>query len=143
MPKVDFFIAKTILQQIRSIDRMALPAWGITHPKFFAPWHKNNLDKVVSMLTWLVWSSNKDADVLDTIAFSSNDVGRIVAKSRGGVILKVRGSKLRGYVLVSLSGLDLYDIVGGTIRNGQWKTKETKRDIYAEDLVSILDGVIG
>lgn len=52
-------------------------------------------------------------------------------------------SKHKGHVKITLNGSDLYDIQAFTIRAGVVRIKTTVNDVYAEDLISILDDIIG
>jgi hypothetical protein len=40
-------------------------------------------------------------------------------------------------------GSDLYNVVFGKIRKGEWKVQETIEDVYAFDLVQIIDRKVG
>jgi hypothetical protein len=94
----DYQIGKTIIAQIKALDKWALGAWGA----------KN-----------------------------------IVLRD-DGVQFEVRGSRLRGKVLVTFDkGADLYNVETGTIRNMEWKSKEHLHGIFAEDLVKTIDGLVG
>ena len=103
-------VGNTIIQQIKALDRMALPAWGA----------KN-------MMTF------KGGQKFIGVNFSH----------KGGFQMDVKGPKFRGRVLVFLTGSDTYNLVFGTIRSSEWKVKKIVDDIYAEDLVRVLDDVIG
>jgi len=60
-----------------------------------------------------------------------------------GVQFDVRGSKFRGRVIIKLNSMDLYDIEFGTIRNMEWKLKSKEKGIYNDQLVNIIDNVVG
>jgi hypothetical protein len=61
-----------------------------------------------------------------------------------GVQFDVRGSRHKGKVIVTFDkGADLYNVEIGTIRNLDWKSKETLHGIFAEDLVKTIDGLVG
>ena len=56
----------------------------------------------------------------------------------------VRGAKHKGRVMVYYDkGRDLYDIEFGNVRKLEWKVKKKIRQVFAQDLVNILDQHIG
>jgi hypothetical protein len=60
-----------------------------------------------------------------------------------GVQFKVGGmAKFKGHVLIKLNASDLYDIEFYKIRAGAVKTVAKEADVYAEDLVRIIDAVV-
>lgn len=52
---------------------------------------------------------------------------------------KVQGFKLKGIVRIALNGLDLYDI---TFKNIKCETIKEFNDVYAEDMVDIIDNEV-
>jgi hypothetical protein len=52
---------------------------------------------------------------------------------------KVQGFKLKGYVRITLNGLDLYDI---TFKNIKGDTIKKIDDVYAESMVDIIDNMV-
>lgn len=115
-------IATTIRDQIRAIDTWALGAWGVK-PKSYV-----SLDETDKRLGGLQFDPSNCPNLK------------------------------RGRVHISLNGLDLYDIT--VYRWGRVKSKfqlfpnktsydsvlkvvETVEGAYAEDLVQILDGILG
>ncbi len=52
---------------------------------------------------------------------------------------KVQGYKLKGSVRIKLNGLDLYDI---TFNNIKGETIKEFNDVYAEDMVDIIDNEV-
>lgn len=62
-----------------------------------------------------------------------------------GFAMHVRGPKILtgGYVEINLNGLDLYDITLYRIRKAERKEVASMENVYAEDLVNVLDGMIG
>ena len=91
-------VAKTILQQIKELDKWAMASWGAK--------------QIVTM--------------------------------KDGVQFDVKGSKHRGRVIIKLDKMsDTYILQLGTIRNLDWKVKKELRNIFAGDLVNILDNHIG
>ena len=97
--KTDLTIAKTIMAQIKTIDRMALMAWG-----------------------------------------AKNFIG-----SEDGIAFDVNGPKHRGRITIKLNDMDLYDIQAGHMnrRTFDWIVDAEESDVYVEDLVRFLDGIIG
>jgi hypothetical protein len=55
---------------------------------------------------------------------------------------RVNGAKFKGKVVIHLNGKDLYDIDFGVGKDLKWVSKHKEHDIYAEDLVKILDDYI-
>jgi hypothetical protein len=64
---------------------------------------------------------------------------------RDGLKFKTSGMvKWKGYVYVRYNdATDLYDIEFFRIRNFEVKIDKQVRDVFAEDLVRIIDGVVG
>lgn len=94
----DLTVARTILDQIKTIDPMALMAWGA-----------------------------KD------YVGSSNSIQFTV----GGM------TRWKGKVIVKLNGSDLYDVRFFRSRGVKILENVTATDIYAEDLVNIIDKKVG
>ena len=90
-------VGKTILTQIKALDKWALSSWGA----------KN-------------FVSSKD-----------------------GIQFDVRGSKHRGRILVVLNPKDLYNIEIGKVVKLDWKSIKKVKDVYVDNLVTTLDGLIG
>lgn len=60
-----------------------------------------------------------------------------------GLQFKVGGlAKFKGQVLVKLNAADLYDIEFFKIRKGEVKVTNTFTDVFAEDLVDVIDSVV-
>ena len=103
-------IANTIRDQIRTIDKMALMAWGATK------------------LTALPETKT----------------------SLGGLQFEVKGLAFKGIIAITLNGSDLYEVEAKTKSRINRRTMEQvglkrkfyTKDVYAEDLVNILDSVI-
>lgn len=60
--------------------------------------------------------------------------------------LRFRSSGLvknKGIVTIRLNSMDLYDIEFGKIRNHEYKVVNRMEDIYAEDMVAVIDGMVG
>ncbi len=92
-------IARTILSQIKTIDPMAIFAWG----------------------------AKEMVDMGDGLKFKTS-----------GMV------KWKGYVYIKYNqGTDLYDIEFFRIRGVEIKTDNSMTDIYAEDLVNVIDEVVG
>lgn len=64
-------------------------------------------------------------------------------KHMGGLQFDVRGSKLRGRILIFLMHDDTYMVVGGTIRKLEWKEKKKVKGVYFDMLIETLDDIIG
>lgn len=91
-------VAKTILSQIKTLDSMALWAWGAK----------------------------------DLVAMEDG----LMFKSSGMV-------KNKGKVVVKLNGKDLYDVTFGKIRKFEYKELARIEDVFVEDLVATIDGMVG
>jgi hypothetical protein len=52
---------------------------------------------------------------------------------------QVQGFKLKGYVRITLNGLDLYDI---SFKNSNREVIKEIKDVYAEDMVDIIDNEV-
>jgi hypothetical protein len=144
-PKEKSRVGVTIIKQIHSMDRMALPAWGVIRPGSWVTWHRNDAEDFNASFNHVA-NLLKPADKyarIDAGSYENTDLGRALKKSRGGVILKVKGSKHRGLVAISLNGLDLYDVVTGRTQTDKWVKGEAKHDIYAEDLIRVIDDLVG
>lgn len=62
---------------------------------------------------------------------------------RGGVQFKVNGGKLgHGIVKVRLMANDTYTVEAGKVRMGQWKEKGKREDVYADNLMEVIDHMI-
>jgi len=62
-----------------------------------------------------------------------------------GVQFKVKGSKHRGKAIIKVNPMDTYDIEIGRMdmRNLEWKSKRVVEGIYVDNLISVLDSLIG
>jgi len=105
-------VAKTILNQIKVIDPMATWAWGV----------KN-----------LVAGNESTLDLEGTLVKS---YGYLQFKTSG----MVTGHK--GWVIISLNGLDTYDIITYKIRKCLITKSKIVNDIYCDQLVPILNDII-
>ena len=92
-------IAQTILEQIKTIDRMALFAWGA---KDFVNMGDGLKFKTSGMTPW-----------------------------KGQVYIKYN------------YGRDLYEIQFFRVRKAEIKVDKVLEDVYAEDLVSVIDSFVG
>jgi hypothetical protein len=92
-------IAKTILTQLRTLDRMALFAWG---------------------------------------AKDFTDTGT-------GLQFKTSGlTPYKGFVKINyVQGQDLYEIEFFRIRKSEVKVDKTVSEVYAEDMIGIIDSFVG
>jgi hypothetical protein len=62
--------------------------------------------------------------------------------SLGGVQFKVNGAKHKGTVVVNLMANDTYTVTIGSVRKGEWKVKTITDDVYCDNLMEIIDGLI-
>ena len=92
-------VAATILDQIKTIDPMAMMAWGA----------KN------------------------------------VSRHSTGLTFKTSGLvKWKGNVDINYNeSTDLYDLDFGKMRKFEWVVSHTAKDVFAEDLVSVIDSIVG
>lgn len=109
-------IAKEILNQIRTLTPMpVLWSWGASA---FKAVHGNAIQ-----LTY------KDVPLTDQYYL-------------GGLMFYVRGAKHRGNVFITLEPSDTYRVSIGQLRKGKFNAKDTKTNVYFEDLPTILDSLI-
>ena len=68
----------------------------------------------------------------------------ILNDQMGGVQFKINCPKLKNaFVQVVLNGSDLYDIRFFKVWGGKITVDETVNDVYAENLVNVIDGRVG
>ena len=60
----------------------------------------------------------------------------------GGLQFKVRGHKLEGWVAINLAFNDTYTIETVKIRKGEAKVCDTQSDVYADQLIDVLDRMV-
>lgn len=51
--------------------------------------------------------------------------------------------KNKGFVKITLNGNDLYDVEFGRIRKSIYKTVKLNEDVFVDDLVDIIDSMVG
>jgi hypothetical protein len=56
---------------------------------------------------------------------------------------KVNGSKHRGLLKVELTPKDLYDVKAYAVRGPEVKVRQEYKDVFVENLVEVLDDLIG
>lgn len=76
----------------------------------------------------------------DFMALNGSDEASKV--SLGGVQFKVSGMKHKGIVKVNLMANDTYTVVIGSVRKGEWKVKSSTDDVYCDNLMEVIDGLI-
>ena len=88
-----------------------------------------------------ILSQIKTIDPMATFAWGAKDL----VNMGDGLKFKTTGMvKWKGYVYVKYNqGTDLYDIEFFRIRNFEVKNDKQMRDVFAEDLVNIIDSVVG
>jgi hypothetical protein len=88
-----------------------------------------------------ILSQIKTIDPMATFAWGAKDL----VNMGDGLKFKTTGMvKWKGYVYVKYNqGTDLYDIDFFRIRNFEVKKDKQMRDVFAEDLVNIIDSVVG
>ena len=111
-------VAKTIMSQMKALDTMALWAWGAK----------------------------------DWVAIPAGEHKKATVEAGvykpfvGGLHFRVNGLSFKGHIIITLNGSDLYDIVAITnyemSARGSQKPKFAICDVYAEDLIYMLDGFI-
>ncbi len=77
----------------------------------------------------------------DFMALNGSDNGASKA-CLGGIQFRVSGMKHKGLVLVNLMADDTYTVVIGKTWKGEWKVKSTTDDVYCDNLMTIIDGLI-
>jgi hypothetical protein len=88
-----------------------------------------------------ILSQIKTIDPMATFAWGAKDFMNM----GDGLKFKTSGMvKWKGYVYIRYNeGTDLYDIEFFRIRNFEIKTDKGMTDIFAEDLVNVIDEVVG
>jgi hypothetical protein len=88
-----------------------------------------------------ILSQIKTIDPMATFAWGAKDL----VNMGDGLKFKTTGMvKWKGYVYIKYNqGTDLYDIEFFRIRNFEVKNDKQMRDVFAEDLVNIIDSVVG
>ena len=85
----------------------------------------------------------KQVNAIDRFALASWGAKNYVA-SNDGIQFDVRGSKFRGRVIITYDkGSDTYIIELGNVRKLDWKQKYMIKQVFAGDLVNVLDQQIG
>jgi len=102
-------IGKTILRQIKALDRLALGAWGAR----------------------------------EFLTSEAETIPSGIGKVRGGLQMKVNGSKHRGWLYIWLTPKDTYTVATAKVGGLDWKPKKVFKDVYAEDLVKFIDDMVG
>ena len=91
--------AQTILSQIKTLDPMALPAWGAKDPM----------------------------NMGDGLKFKTSGM-----------------TPYKGYVYIKyVAGRDLYEVQFFRFRKLEMKMDKVVEDVYAQDLVSVIDNFVG
>lgn len=88
-----------------------------------------------------ILSQIKTIDPMATFAWGAKDL----VNMGDGLKFKTTGMvKWKGYVYIKYNqGTDLYDIEFFRIRNFEVKNDKQMHDVFAEDLVNIIDSVVG
>jgi hypothetical protein len=87
-----------------------------------------------------ILSQIKALDPMALFAWGAKDL----INMENGLKFKTTGiTPYKGYVYIKLNGKDLYDIQFFKVRNLEVKTDKVVEDVYAEDLVRVIDGVVG
>ena len=60
----------------------------------------------------------------------------------GGLQFKVQGYKHKGWVAINLAFNDTYTIEAVKIRKGEAKVCDTQSDVYADQLIQVLDRMV-
>jgi mRNA-degrading endonuclease HigB of HigAB toxin-antitoxin module len=85
----------------------------------------------------------KQINSIDRFALASWGAKNFVA-GEVGIRFDVRGSKFRGQVMISYDrGSDTYVIELGQVRKLEWKQKYLIKNVFAQDLVNVLDQQVG
>jgi len=81
--------------------------------------------------------------MMDRMAFGAWGVRSFVG---GETYLQFKSTgmvKNKGVVKIELNGMDLYDITFGKIRVGKYTEKARMDNVFAEDMVKVIDGMVG
>jgi hypothetical protein len=80
---------------------------------------------------------------LDSMALWAWGAKDLVAME-DGLMFKSSGMvKNKGKVIIKLNGRDLYDVTFGKIRKFEYKELARVEDVFVEDLISTIDGMVG
>jgi hypothetical protein len=60
----------------------------------------------------------------------------------GGLLFKLNGHIHKGHVMIRLAPNDTYTISIGTFRNNQFTSKKDVTDVYFDQMVEIIDGLV-
>lgn len=95
----------------------------------------------------VIFEQIKAIDKMALWAWGSKDFygGKLMGEQEG---LKFKISncpkaKRGSWVMILLNGSDLYDITVYRIYKGEYKVDNEANDIYAEDLVRVIDNMVG
>ena len=115
------FVGEIILQQIVAASPWALAAWGA-------------FGRIG------IWNEVRQMPNQEGEFFELGSRG-------GGVSFRVRGTN-PGYgkaatVHIGLQWDDTYTVVGGRVHKGEWKTLDVVEGVYFDQLVDVIDGMVG
>lgn len=108
--------------------------------KFFKRYGKKNESMNESKISQTILNQIKS---LNKWALDSWGAKNYIATDNG-IQFDVRGSKFRGRIVIELDkSSDTYTIEFGNVRKLEWVVKKKLENIFAEDLVNVLDQHIG
>lgn len=130
-------VGKIIIDQLLTMDKWAIGAWGAAGSN--RRYTFRNKEEAVQTVAGLNFPRFNEQIFLSSKAFRE-----VLSHTLGGLLMRVNGPKVRsGYLYISLNGRDLYDVSVGVIAKGVWKDVKVVEDLYVEDLIHAIDGIIG
>ena len=108
-------VAKIVLQQIKAMNRLALPSWGARDFVSFDGFRE-------------IAPGNR-----------IGGLGGVQFKVRGTKPGMNRGAK----IIIGLNGRDLYDVVAGRVAGAEFKVLDQASDVFFDSLVDVIDRMVG
>lgn len=75
-------------------------------------------------------------------AVGENQIKGVDQDYLGALVFYVRGRQHKGHVMVSLALSDTYTVSIGNVRKGEIKVKEQVRDVFFEELGTVIDEMV-
>jgi len=91
--------------------------------------------QALDKMALLAWGAKNYVSLTDPV-FDKPEIGK-------GVKFTVRGPKFKGQILILLTPQDLYDVFAFTVRKLETKLKFVERGIHVDNLVTVIDNIVG
>ena len=69
--------------------------------------------------------------------------GQNIGERGGGLMFRVNGPKFTGKIIIGLNFMDLYDVVAGKVVGTDFQTVKVVNDVYFDQLIEVIDGIVG